>query len=70
MLGKNFINILSDEKTGEYAHGFISEGFLKKNISNLHGYIYLCGPEVMMDIVEKHLTNLGIKKELIVKEEF
>lgn len=70
MLGKNFVNILSDEETDEYAHGFISEDFLKKNISNRTGYIYLCGPEVMMDIVEKQLANLGIKKELIVKEEF
>jgi ferredoxin-NADP reductase len=70
ILGKNFVNILSDEKTDEYAHGFISEEFLKRNISNLNGYIYLCGPEVMMDIVEKQLANLGINKELIVKEEF
>lgn len=70
MLGKNFINILSVEKTDEFAHGFINEDFLKKNISNLKGYIYLCGPEVMMDIVEKQLANLGIKRNLIVKEEF
>jgi ferredoxin-NADP reductase len=70
MLGKNFVNILSDEKTSEYAHGFISEEFLKKNITNLDGYIYLCGPDVMMDIIENQLANLGIKKELIVKEEF
>lgn len=70
MLGTNFINILSDEKTDEYAHGFITEDFLKKSISNLKGYIYLCGPEVMMDIIEKQLNNLGIKKEWIVKEEF
>ena len=70
MLGPNFINILSDEKTEEYAHGYISEDFLKKSISNLNGYIYLCGPEVMMNIVEKQLNNLGINKKLIVKEEF
>lgn len=70
MLGKNFVNILSDEETDEYAHGYISEDFLKKNIPNHNGYIYLCGPEVMMDIVEKQLANMGIKKELVVKEEF
>ena len=70
MLGKNFVNILSNEETNGYAHGYISEDFLKKNISDLSGYIYLCGPEAMMDIVEKQLANLGIKKELVVKEEF
>lgn len=32
MLGNNFINILSDEKTEEYAHGRITEGFIKKTI--------------------------------------
>jgi len=29
LLGKNFINILSDEKVDGYAHGQITEGFIK-----------------------------------------
>ena len=70
MLGKNFINILSDEKTQEFANGFISENFLKEHLENTNGYVYLCGPEVMMDLTENHLDELGIRKELIVKEEF
>lgn len=70
MLGQNFINILSDEQTVDYAHGFISEEFLKINISNLKDYTYLCGPEAMMDSIEKQLVNLGVDKKLIVKEEF
>lgn len=70
ILGKNFVNILSDEKTDGYDYGFINEAFLKNNISNPKAYIYLCGPEVMMDIVEKQLLNLGIDSKLIVKEEF
>jgi ferredoxin-NADP reductase len=70
LLGDNFINILSDEKTDRYAHGYITEDFLKKSVSNLNGYFYICGPDAMMDIIEKQLKNLGVAKELIVKEEF
>src|SRR5680860_640438 len=35
MLGKNFINILSDESSDEYPHGRITEDFIKKNAANL-----------------------------------
>lgn len=70
LLGKNFINILSDEKTKEYAHGYITEEFLKANIADLKKKIYLCGPDAMMDSIEKQLSNLGVEKDSIIKEEF
>lgn len=70
LLGKNFINILSDEKANGYGHGYITEEFLKLNIANLNKTIYLCGPEPMMEAVEKHLSNLGVKSKSIIKEEF
>jgi ferredoxin-NADP reductase len=70
MLGTNFINILSDEKTDEYAHGFITEDFLKQSSIDLKKHVYVCGPDPMMDAIEKQLLNLGIDKQLIVKEEF
>lgn len=70
MLGNNFINILSDEKTDEHAHGFITEEFLKKCRLDANNHVYVCGPEPMMDAVEKQLINLGIDKKQIVKEEF
>ncbi|MEZ5149353.1 MAG: hypothetical protein R2759_20375 [Bacteroidales bacterium] len=57
MLGKNFINILSDEKTQEFANGFISENFLKEHLENTNGYVYLCGPEVMMDRLKTTLMS-------------
>ena len=70
ILGENFINILSDEKTAEYAHGFITEEFIKQSITDLNRYFYICGPPVMMSIIEKQLNHLNVNKELIVKEEF
>lgn len=70
MLGDKFINILSDEKTNEYAHGQITESFLKDHINNSIKNIYVCGPPPMMEEVEKQLANLQVNKKNIVKEEF
>lgn len=70
ILGQNFINMLSDEKTDEYAYGQISEDFLKANITDLSRNVYVCGPPTMMDAIEKQLANLNVKENLIIKEEF
>lgn len=70
MLGKNFINILSDESSDEYPHGRITEDFIKKNAADLEGYFYVCGPPPMMESVEAQLAHLKIHKNSIVKEEF
>ena len=70
LLGKNFINILSGEKVNGYANGYITEEFLKANITDLKKKFYLCGPEPMMEAVEKQLSNLGVEAKSIIKEEF
>jgi ferredoxin-NADP reductase len=70
LLGKNFINILSIEKTEEYAQGQITESFLKANISDFNLQFYLCGPPAMMVEVQKQLSNLKISKESITVENF
>ena len=70
MLGQNFINILSDEKIEKYAHGFISEEFLKQTVKDMNTHFYVCGPPGMMDAVEKQLHHLNVDEKLIVKEGF
>ena len=70
LLGKNFINILSDENIDGYAFGQITEVFLKKNISDFKKNIYICGPPPMMDAIEKFLSHLNVDKSLIIKEAF
>jgi len=70
LLGQNFINIISEEETKEYAHGHITREFLQRNISDLKKKIYLCGPESMMEAVERYLSDLGIGEKTIIKEEF
>ena len=52
LLGNSFINILSAEKADGYAHGHITEEFLKANITDLNKKIYLCDPEPIMEAVE------------------
>ena len=70
LLGKNFINILSDEKAVGYAHGQITEGFLKDYIKDPKKNIYVCGPPPMMEAIEKFLSNLHVDKKMIIKEVF
>ncbi|MCC6384866.1 MAG: flavodoxin reductase [Bacteroidia bacterium] len=70
MLGRNFINVLSDETVEGYEHGFISEALIRKHLADQSVFFYLCGPPPMMDAVEKHFAVLGIQKDHIIKEGF
>ena len=75
ILGKNFINILSDEQTPEYAHGFITEEFIKAYITEgshheINNLFYLCAPPPMMEAVEKQLQNMQVDEKSIIKEGF
>lgn len=70
LLGDNFINILSAENIPNYEHGYISADLIKKHINEHTKYFYLCGPEPMMQAVEKQLSSLGIADSYIVKEAF
>ena len=67
-LGKNFINILSDETEGRYEQGYITENFLKAHITDFNKNFYVCGPPPMMDAMEMILSNLHVDEKLIIKE--
>lgn len=68
MLGKDFINILSDEKDDAYFHGMISLEFLRLHIGDLNRKFYVCGPPPMTDAVLKHLSDLGVGENSITLE--
>jgi ferredoxin-NADP reductase len=70
LLGKNFIPILSDEKTDGYANGQITEDFLKAYVNSTTQHVYVCGPPPMMEAIQKQLSNLHIPKKVIVVEAF
>jgi ferredoxin-NADP reductase len=68
MLGQSFINILSEERTEEYLHGFITKDLLKPYITDTDMNVYLCGPPPMMDAVKKALAGLNVKENSIILE--
>lgn len=68
LLGKDFINILSEEKAEGYDHGLITKEYLKENITGHTGSFYVCGPPPMMDTVPDELAELGIPESSIIKE--
>jgi ferredoxin-NADP reductase len=68
LLGKNFINILSNEKAEGYANGQITEDFLKAYINDSTKNVYVCGPPPMMEAILKQLSNLRIDKKIITVE--
>lgn len=68
LLGRNFINILSDEAKEHFFHGHINHDFLKEYLTGLNKHVYLCGPPPMMDSVEKILSDLNFDERLLVKE--
>lgn len=70
LLGDNFINILSEEKVNGYAHGLITENFLKPHFKSSINNVYVCGPPPMIEAVEKQLKNLNVDEKRIIKEEF
>ncbi|HRP01475.1 MAG TPA: flavodoxin reductase [Candidatus Kapabacteria bacterium] len=70
LLGKNFINVLSDEAIDGYEHGFVTAEIIKKYMDDTTKFFYLCGPPPMMNAVEKALASLSIADEFIVKEGF
>lgn len=70
MLGKNFINILSHQKTDYYHYGFITKEFLESVVTDFNKKFYLCGPPPMMNAIEKIFNELNIPESQIVKEIF
>ena len=70
ILGNNFINTLTEEKTDQYDHEKIDEKYLAKKVTDFNKYFYICGPDPMVEAIHQELLNLGVKEEKIVIEEF
>ncbi len=68
LLGKSFINILSQDRAEGYFHGRITEAFLKDQITDFNQRFYICGPQPMIDAVVKQLAALGVAENSITLE--
>jgi len=70
ILGRNFINILSEEQVDGYSFGIINEEFLRVHSGGISKYFYMCGPPPMMDSMEQYLSKMQIPDKSIVREVF
>lgn len=68
MLGKNFINILSESKAKGYLHGHIDEVFLREHVTDFKKNFYVCGPPKMVEDLKAILHKLGADPESVVFE--
>jgi ferredoxin-NADP reductase len=70
MLGTNFINTLTDEKSEKYDNRRINESYLKEKIKDFSQYFYICGPDAMIESIKSELLNIGANEDKIVIEQF
>ena len=70
MLGKNFINTITNEKTEKYDNRKMDESYLTEKIKDLSQYFYICGPDAMIESIKEILLHLAADKNKIVIEEF
>jgi len=70
MLGTNFINTLSQEKSQNYLDGQVDAALLKSEVSDFSQFFYVCGPPKMIESVKDDLKSLGVEEEKIVTENF
>jgi ferredoxin-NADP reductase len=68
MLGKNFINTLTDEQKEGYENRRIDYDFLKEKIDNFKQHFYVCGPPQFVTAISEALTQLGAKTDAVIFE--
>lgn len=68
ILGDDFINMITDEKTDKYINQFIDKDFLKEHINDFSKKFYVCGPPKMTEDITKALEDLGAETDSLVFE--
>lgn len=68
ILGKKFINTITQEKIPGFDHHIIDEEYLKQKISNFKQHFYICGPDKMVEAIKATLEKLGGKDTVITVE--
>ncbi|WP_160711884.1 FAD-binding oxidoreductase [Chitinophaga solisilvae] len=68
MLGKRFINTLTEEEAPGYDHRKIDAAYLREKISDFNQHFYICGPDPMVQQLKEILSGLTGKADLITIE--
>lgn len=66
MLGENAVFLLTDEKRKGYLNKRVNKSFIKKEITDLTNYFYVCGPPGFVESVKKSLIALGVNGDKII----
>ena len=65
------VHVMSKQEDWPGEKGYVDAEKLKKYISNFQeGQFFLCGPPVMLGLMEKTLRNLGVSRKRIHYERF
>ena len=70
LLNSRFINTLDGEKSPKYDFGTIDKKYLSAKINDFGQYFYICGPDPMLEAIQKILVDLGARKERVIMEKF
>jgi ferredoxin-NADP reductase len=70
ILGKNFVNTLTNEKSSRYDNRTIDAEFLRPWTKNPSLYYYICGPDPMVEGLNKALLSLNVDEKKIIIEQF
>jgi ferredoxin-NADP reductase len=68
MLGKNFYNVITREKSAKYDHRRIDESFIKEQVKDFSQNFYVCGPDIFVEEVNSTLVKLGANPDSVVIE--
>ena len=69
MLGSDFYNTLTREKSDKYDNRRIDESFLKEQVKDFNQNFYVCGPDKFVQDIQTILSKLGASPESVVFEE-
>ncbi len=62
------VYVLSDENTEGFEHGFITAEMIQKHTPQGEYSIFICGPEKMVNFVDRELASLDIERKFIRHE--
>jgi ferredoxin-NADP reductase len=68
MLGDNFINVITNEKTEGVRNKRIDKVYLLETIRDFSQHFYVCGPERFTDVLTDTLVQLGAGVENVILE--
>ena len=68
MLGKNFINVITDQPGTKFYNKRINKTFLESSVKDFSRHFYVCGPDAMVHDISNILLKLNVVPEALVFE--